>query len=87
MKNLRNVTTSDVESIAIQHILETQYGNILKTYDNIKWALYDNIKEIPEDWHIVSNFEIRDRIVEPPIIGLEYIQYKIVNKIKILAYC
>lgn len=86
MKTLKNVPDSDTESVAMEHILKTEYGSVLENYKNHTWELFDGYAEIPKDWKVVNKFEIRDRIVEPPVINNDYIQYKMINKIKILAF-
>ncbi len=86
MNDLKKVSTSTLEYDAIQRIFDTEYGELLKSYDQKKWTLFDNKQQIPSDWNVVGPFDIRHRIVEPPINGIEYFQCKIAIEKKILAY-
>ncbi len=87
INDLKKVAGSTVEYDAVQRIFDTEYGELLKSYNEKKWTLFDNKQQVPLDWKIVGTFDIRHRIVEPPISGKEYFQCKVAIEKKILACC
>lgn len=87
MNDLKKVPDSDFENRIIYQILtETKSCSDLLTYNTKQWELFDNIDAIPAHWTVIGSFDIRNRIVDPPIYGFEYIKYKTKNEKKILAY-
>lgn len=86
MKELKKVPDSDTENRSIYKILTTtEEGNNLIINETKEWKLFDNKNVIPDEWNIVGEFDIRNRIVDPPIVGLEYIQYETKYERKVLA--
>ena len=87
MNELKKVPDSDFENKIIYQIL-TQMTSCddLLSYNTKKWELFDNTNMIPNNFIILGNFDIRDRIVDPPIAGFTYIKYEAKNKKKVLAY-
>lgn len=85
MNDLKKVSDSAVEGDAFNHVMNTRYGNILKSYRKKQWKLFDDKEQIPEEWTFVGNFDLRHRIVEPPVVDVEYNQYKLIIENKVLA--
>ena len=87
MNELKKVPDSDCENrIFYQILASTQSCANLLEYNTKEWHLFDVISMIPENWTIIGDFDIRNRIVDPPIIGYEYIKYKTEYTKKTLAY-
>jgi hypothetical protein len=88
MNELKKVPNSDVENkIMCQILTTTKAGNNLLTYSKKEWKLFDIFEKIPNNWSIVGEFDIRNRIVDPPIVGFEYLKNKTEHAKKILASC
>jgi hypothetical protein len=87
MNELKKVPDSDCENRIFYQILTcTDSCQDLLEYNTKQWELFANPDSIPEDWTIIGEFDIRNRIVDPPIAGLEYIKYKTKYEKRILAY-
>jgi HD superfamily phosphohydrolase len=86
LNDLKKVVNSTVEYDAFKCIMDTDFGEIIKSYNEKKWTLYDDKQQIPDECTIVGNFDVRHRIVNPPIIDTEYYHYNAVIEKKILAY-
>jgi len=86
LNDLKKVVNSTVEYDAFKCIMDTEYGELMKSHEQHKWELYDDKSQIPEGWILVGNFDVRHRIVNPPLIDTEYYQHKVENEKKFLAY-
>lgn len=87
MNELKKVPDSDFENKIIYEILtQTKSCSDLLSCNTKKWKLFDSMDIVSNKWIIVGNFDIRNRIVDPPIMGFAYIKYNVKNEKKVLAY-
>ena len=87
MNELKKVPNSDVENKLIYQILTTTKSGYQLLINNTKeWKYFDTINDIHDGWEMIGEFDIRNRVVDPPIMGFEYIKTEIKYNHVMLAF-
>lgn len=67
MEDLESVHQPTIEKDALQLVMESSYSKFLRLNNGIIWSFFPRGTNLTSSWIIVGEFDIRARIVNPPI--------------------
>jgi len=76
LHDLELVADSTTEQTALEHALETPSGKSFQNVHDFKWEFFAQDRELDSNWTSLGLFDIRWRIVTPPIQGLMFTESK-----------
>ena len=70
IEQLEKVNDCDIEKNALSLALNTISGQMFSSYDTFNWEFFTTDRDLESKWTKVDTFDIRWRIVNPPIEGI-----------------
>jgi|688.fasta_scaffold325360_1 HD superfamily phosphohydrolase len=86
LEELETANNKNIEKDALDIVFEMKSGRILKNVTNYEWDFFEENRELGSCWKYVGSFDIRNRIVRPPIKDIPYTSIDTVIKRYKLAY-